>query len=143
VTKPPLSLIQPRAPRILLVDDDPEVVSGLRRMLKAAEPSWEIRTAKNGREALELVEAELIDVIVTDLNMPEVDGFQLLRRMERSHPETIRIVHSSHTATLAQELLRFLAHNVVPKPTAAAEMLTLLRWAVRAAGGVLRHVAER
>lgn len=142
MTRPPLSLVQPRAPRILIVDDDPYVRASLRRMVRSAEPSWQVSTAKNGREAMNALDSELVDVLVTDLNMPEVDGFQLLQQAERSHPETIRIVHSSHTATLAKELLRYLAHNVMSKPTPPAEMMAMLRWAVRAQGGVLRYAAE-
>ena len=128
-----------RPPRIVVVDDDPKVLSALRRVLRAAEPDWVVRTAANGQKALEMIAADSADVVVTDLHMPVMDGFQLLQRLERSHPETIRIVHSSHTAMLATELLRFLAHNVIAKPTAAAEIVELLRWAVRSAGSVLRH----
>jgi DNA-binding NtrC family response regulator len=135
----------PRPPRIVVVDDDPKVLSALRRVLRAAEPGWVVRTAANGQKALEMIAADSADVVVTDLHMPVMDGFQLLQRLERSHPETIRIVHSSHTAMLATELLRFLAHNVIAKPTAASEIVELLRWAVRSAGSVLRHaeVAQR
>lgn len=122
----------------MVVDDDPKVLAALRRVLRAAEPEWVVRTASNGRQALEMIAEDGADVVVTDLHMPVMDGFQLLQRLERSHPETIRIVHSSHTAMLATELLRFLAHNVIAKPTPASEIIELLRWAVRAAGSVLR-----
>ena len=121
------------------MDDEPEVLAGLRRILRAAEPDWVVITANNGKKALERLVEEQVDVLVTDLNMPEMDGFQLLQRVERSHPGTIRIVHSSHTGMLATELLRYLAHNVIKKPTAPNEIHALLRWAARAAGAVDRH----
>lgn len=145
VTLPPSSAILPRPPRIVVVDDDPKVLAALRRVIRAAEPDWIVVTAANGRQALELMGEGAVDVVVTDLHMPVMDGFQLLQRLERSHPETIRIVHSSHTAMLATELLRFLAHNVIAKPTPATEIVALLRWAVRSAGAVLRdiEVAQR
>jgi CheY-like chemotaxis protein len=126
----------PRPPRIVVVDDDPNVLAALRRMLRAAEPDWVVRTASSGPEALEMMVHETVDVVVTDLHMPGMDGFKLLQRLERSHPETIRIVHSSHTAMLATELLRFLAHNVIAKPTPAGEIVAMLRWAVRSAGAL-------
>jgi YesN/AraC family two-component response regulator len=126
---------------VLLVDDDPEVLAALRRMLRVAEPDWLVITANNGKKALERLAEEQFDVVVTDLNMPEMDGFQLLQRLERSHPETIRIVHSSHTGMLATELVRYLAHNVIKKPTSPAEIIALLRWAARASGAVDRHSA--
>lgn len=139
MTVPPSSTIIARPPRVVVVDDDPKVLAALRRVLRAAEPGWSVRTAVNGRQALELIAEDSADVVVTDLHMPVMDGFQLLQRLERSHPETIRIVHSSHTAMLATELLRFLAHNVIAKPTPASELVELVRWAMRAAGSVLRH----
>lgn len=135
------SLVIPRPVHVVIVDDDPEVVTALRRMLRAAEPDWLISTANNGREALAKLAGQKADVVVTDLHMPVMDGFQLLAQLERSHPETIRIVHSSHTATLATQLLRYLAHNVLQKPTSASEIIALLRWAVSAAGSVRRHEA--
>jgi DNA-binding NtrC family response regulator len=121
------------------VDDDPEVLTAVRRILRAAEPDWIVITASNGRKALERLAEEQIDVLVTDLNMPEMDGFQLLRRVVRSHPETVRIVHSSHTGMPASELLHSLAHNVIKKPTSANEIVAVLRWAVSAASAAKCH----
>ncbi|HET9954017.1 MAG TPA: response regulator [Polyangiaceae bacterium] len=136
------SMVSPRPPRVLIVDDDPDVVSALVRLLRAAEPDWETRTARDGQEALACFERESFDVVMTDLQMPSMDGFQLLRRLARSHPETIRIVHSSHGAMLGTELVRYLAHNVVAKPSPSGEVLSLLRWAVRAAGSVERNASR-
>jgi YesN/AraC family two-component response regulator len=139
VTLPPRSLILPRATRVLLVDDEPEVLAGVRRILRAAEPDWVVITANNGKKALERLAEEQVDVLVTDLNMPEMDGFQLLQRVERSHPEIIRVVHSSHEGMLTTDLVRYRAHNVLKKPTTPGEMIALLRRAARAAGAVKRH----
>jgi YesN/AraC family two-component response regulator len=124
---------------VVIVDDDPGVLSALKRMVRAAEPDWLVSTAKDGREALQLLSESNVDVVLTDLHMPVMDGFQLLAQLERSHPETVRIVHSSHTATLATELMRYLAHNVLTKPSTAGEVLPILRWAVSVAGAIRRH----
>lgn len=139
MTLPIHSLVIPRPVHVVIVDDDPEVLTALRRMLSAAEPDWLISTANDGRKALEVFAKQKVDVVLTDLHMPVMDGFQLLAELERSHPETVRIVHSSHTATLATQLLRYLAHNVLSKPTSASEIVALLRWAVSASGTVGRH----
>jgi len=139
VTPPKQSLIVPRPAHILVVDDDPEVLSAVRRVLRVSEPDWLVTTASSGRRALDVMTTDRIDVVVTDLHMPEMDGYELLRHLEKSYPETIRIVHSSHTATLATELLRYLAHNVVAKPADPADILALVRWAVRASGAIRRH----
>ncbi len=133
------SLMIHRPAHVLIVDDDPDVLAGVRRMLRASEPDLRISTAANGKKALQLMQDERIDVVVTDLQMPEMDGYELLRQLEKSYPETIRIVHSSHTATLATELLRYLAHNVVAKPAAVGELLALVRWGVSVSGDIRRH----
>jgi DNA-binding NtrC family response regulator len=126
----------------VLVDDDREVLNALERVLRRAEPDWEILTAMNGVEAMALLEGTAIDVVVTDLHMPEMDGFRLLNRIARSQPGTVRIVHSSHTATLGTELIRYLAHNVLEKPAPYADIIAMLRWATGLAAS-LRQKAER
>ena len=76
--------------RILFVDDEPSVLDGLRRMLRSQRREWDMAFAASGREALELAEADPFDVIVTDMKMPEMDGAELLVRMQDAHPETVR-----------------------------------------------------
>jgi len=80
-------------PRILLVDDDPGVLAGLRRVLSISEPIWDIQTASDGRQAMSAVAESRFDVVLTDLSMPSIDGFELLAEVRRSHPGTVRIIH--------------------------------------------------
>jgi CheY-like chemotaxis protein len=131
-------MIMTRQPRILLVDDDPEVMGALRRVIRVFEPDWVVLTAEDGKAALDRLEEESFDLVVTDLNMPRVDGFQLLRRLERSYPETVRVVHSSHTAMLGTDPSRCLAHHILPKPAPVPDILAVLREAVLSAGFVTR-----
>jgi signal transduction histidine kinase len=76
---PPL----PRA-RILLADDNADMRSYLRRLL---EPFWEVETAGDGAEALEKIGAGAPDLLITDVMMPRLDGFGLLKRL-RAQPGT-------------------------------------------------------
>lgn len=119
-------------PRILLVDDDPGVLAGLRRVLHISEPTWEIHTASDGRQAMRALTAGHFDVVLTDLSMPSSDGFELLADLRRSHPGTVRIIHSSQLTTLGPEHVRHLAHASLPKPSTALELLSVMRWAERA-----------
>ena len=119
-------------PRILLVDDDPTVLAGLRRVLRIAEPVWEIHTVSSGEKALEALASGRFDVVLTDLTMPGVDGFELLVEVRRSHPGTVRIIHSSQLTTLGSERLRYLADASIAKPSPALELLSVMRWAERA-----------
>ena len=75
--------------RILIVDDDAHVL----RLLKSALNSFgwnNVLQAANGLEALRLVGGGIPDLVVTDVIMPELDGYELLRRLRES-PETARV----------------------------------------------------
>jgi len=80
--------------RILFVDDDPNVLQGLQRMLYPMRREWEMAFAQSGAEALQLLEANHFDVVVTDLRMPQMDGVQFLTEVRRRHPDTVRITLS-------------------------------------------------
>jgi DNA-binding response OmpR family regulator len=71
-------------------------------------------------------------VVLTDLTMPGVDGFQLLGELRRSHPGTVRIIHSSQLTTLGPERVRHLADAALMKPSSALDLLSIIRWAERA-----------
>ncbi|HHN74816.1 MAG TPA: HDOD domain-containing protein [Acidobacteria bacterium] len=83
--------------RILFVDDEPRILAGLRRMLRARRDEWETAFAESGAEALEILEREPFDVIVSDMRMPGMDGAELLAEVRRRHPEMLRIVLSGHS----------------------------------------------
>lgn len=127
-------------PRILLVDDDPNVLAGLRRVLQVSEPIWEIQVASDGRQALDALLSTRFDVVLTDLTMPGIDGFALLAELRRSHPGTVRIIHSSQITTLGPERVRYLADAALAKPATALELLSVMRWAERASRPPARPV---
>ncbi len=74
---------------ILIVDDEPRVLSGLRRIL---EDQWELLEASSGDEALDVLLAEPMAIILTDLVMPGMDGLRLLQRVAECSPDTVRIL---------------------------------------------------
>lgn len=78
-----------RFSRVLVVDDTPEARRLIRRILQS-QGDFEIFEATNGREAIEITNRELPDLIILDLMMPEVDGFATLDEL-RSKPETANI----------------------------------------------------
>jgi HD-like signal output (HDOD) protein/CheY-like chemotaxis protein len=82
--------------KILFVDDEPRVLEGLQRMLRGMRNEWEMAFAPSGPEALEILEKDLFDVIVTDMLMPGMDGYQLLNEVKRDHPGIVRIILSGH-----------------------------------------------
>ncbi|ACU36308.1 HDOD domain-containing protein [Actinosynnema pretiosum subsp. pretiosum] len=84
------------AHRVLFVDDEPQVLSGLRRSLRKHADRWDLRFAEGGRAALEVMAAEPVDVVVTDMLMPGMTGAELLAEVRRLHPTAGRLVLSGH-----------------------------------------------
>ena len=69
-------------PRILVVDDYPALVTIIRH--KLLQQGYEVLTAQNGQDALELVETEFPDLVISDVEMPLVDGYELCRRIKET-----------------------------------------------------------
>jgi len=102
--------------RILFVDDDPNVLQGLRRMLRQLHDEWSIDFALSSREALEKLSQATFDVVISDMRMPGMDGAQLLNEVKARHPQVVRIVLSGHSNR--EDILRSVgpAHQYLSKP---------------------------
>ena len=83
--------------QILFVDDDRKVLDGLRRMLSDKRREWDMLFAENGPAALEIMAANPVDVIVTDMRMPGMDGAELLDKVQEAHPGVVRLMLSGYT----------------------------------------------
>ncbi|HEU5039167.1 MAG TPA: chemotaxis protein CheB [Nocardioides sp.] len=116
----------PAGARLLVVDDSADMRAYLTRLLGA---SWEVEQARNGAEALERLGdpgAELPDLVVSDVVMPELDGFDLVRRI-RSDPHLaavpVILVTARAEEQTAIEGLRVGADDYVVKPFSARELV--------------------
>jgi HD-like signal output (HDOD) protein/ActR/RegA family two-component response regulator len=101
---------------ILFVDDEPNVLSGLRRMLRPFRNDWEMDFVASGQEALDRMAQKSYDVIVSDVRMPKMDGCELFTQVSEKHPKTIRIALSGETGEDAGLRLLELAHQRLSKP---------------------------
>jgi putative nucleotidyltransferase with HDIG domain len=102
--------------RILFVDDEPMVLKGLQRTLRKMRREWDMTFVVSGREALDVLGKKPMDVIVSDLRMPEMDGGRLLAQVKKQHPHVVRIILSGQ---LDQEMTLKsvrLAHQSLSKP---------------------------
>jgi CheY-like chemotaxis protein len=103
--------------RIVICDDEPHMVEGIRFLLRNQDMS--VRTACNGLEALEMIQAEVPDLLITDITMPEMDGLELvaaLRKDEATKHLPIIILTArgqAQDAALAQEMW---CASLIPKP---------------------------
>jgi DNA-binding NtrC family response regulator len=68
--------------QILFVDDDCNILAGLQRMLRRQRDEWNMQYVTSPAEALEIMDAEPIDLLVTDMRMPGMDGAELLHDAE-------------------------------------------------------------
>ncbi len=81
---------------ILLVDDDNELLTGMVDYFRDSGDEYKMYTAGDGKKAVEILESSPMDLVVTDLKMPEMDGIELLAYMNRSFPHTPAIVMSAY-----------------------------------------------
>ncbi|AOE86377.1 HD domain-containing phosphohydrolase [Pseudomonas sp. TCU-HL1] len=84
-----------RRPTLLLVDDEEHILNALRRVLRG-EP-YDVLTASSGNEALALLAASDVDLVVSDARMPGLDGPSLLAEVQRRWPEALRILLTGAT----------------------------------------------
>jgi len=77
-----------KAPRVMLVDDDPDTVTILARHLE--HEGFSAIGASSGRECLRMLQQELVDIILLDLMMPEMDGFEVCKAL-KNDPDTAEI----------------------------------------------------
>lgn len=119
--------------KILCVDDEPNILSSLRRMLSLE--GFQVSTADSGAQALALMDTESFDVLVSDMQMPVMNGAQLLEAVRQKSPATMRLlltgaadVGSAIAAINQGEIYRYLT-----KPWDDAEMIATIRSAIELA----------
>jgi HD-like signal output (HDOD) protein len=107
---------------VLFVDDEPGVLDGLRRMLRAWRNEWDTAFAQSGGEALTLLDQRPFDVIVSDMRMPGMDGAQLLGEVSRRWPAMVRIILSGQADR--ESVLRCVGptHQYLSKPCDATQL---------------------
>ncbi len=113
--------------RVLLVDDDPLILRSLQRILRRR-PGLETDTAGNGEAALVKLGQQGFDVVVSDIQMPEMAGYELLRRVRTEHPAVVRVVLSS---AVCEEQALGLVHQYWTKPWETETMLAALERTAR------------
>ena len=82
---------------ILFVDDEPNIIEALRRMLFPLRKEWNMSFCSGASEALAAMEQQRFDVIVSDMRMPGMDGAQLLAEVKTRYPDTVRFILTGQT----------------------------------------------
>ncbi|MBO7747462.1 response regulator [Paenibacillus sp. MWE-103] len=136
---------------ILIVDDEPRSREGMKKMLNAwAAGQCELLTAENGAAALRLLEEQAVDLMITDIRMPEISGLGLVERMNASpllrQPPVILV--SGHAEfEYAQQAIQLSVVNYLLKPVSREKLIAAVEQALKAGEernrvGLMRKLAD-
>ncbi|MDB4961450.1 MAG: hypothetical protein JWP01_1449 [Myxococcales bacterium] len=117
--------------RLLFVDDEPLVLRGIERALRARRPSWVARFATSGAEALAIIQREDIDIIASDIGMPGMDGVTLFHRIRDRRPRIARIALSGEARFTDRMRAVLEIHQWLAKPcppTVLIDTIERVRW---------------
>ncbi len=115
---------------VLVVDDDPDILEALSEILEAE--GFEIRRARNGKEALERLEPDPPNLILLDLMMPVMDGWEFAQRMrQRPRVSSIPIIVLSADRNVGNKAAEIGAMGHLAKPFELNDLLEMVRRAFR------------
>jgi len=117
------------AQKILMVDDEPQIIRVMRQILSAQ--SYEVRTASDGEAGFELFNDWKPDLVITDLQMPNVNGLELCQKIREFSDIPIIILSVKNDEKTIVEALDFGADDYVSKPFSTNELLARVRVALR------------
>ncbi len=105
---------------VLFVDDEPNILKGYKRIFHGKRKSWHIHFADSGAAALKLLEQTAVDIIITDMRMPGMDGAELLNTIRLRYPHIIRIILSGQSDE--EEIMNSVqaTHQFLAKPSSPA-----------------------
>ena len=110
---------------ILVVDDEPLVRSSLSELLTLL--GYTVSSAHNGKEALEILKTYTVDIIISDMKMPEMDGITLLRHVKADHPDIFVILITGYgTINNAVVAMKEGAYDYITKPILDNEIKIIL-----------------
>jgi len=119
------------SPQILIVEDDPTILDLLAAIV-SERLQLDAKTAHNGREALDRLREHDIDIVITDLKMPEMDGVELLQSIKSAYAEIDVIVITGHSAEYTfLDIVRMGASDFLVKPFRGGEIEAKLQRVIR------------
>lgn len=115
------------APSILLVDDEASILSSLRRLLRPS--GYTIHLAESGKAGLEVLEREHVDVVVSDMRMPEMDGAQFLEHVRNRWPGIVRLLLTGYAdiGSTIDAINRGQIYRYISKPWDDNDLMLILR----------------
>lgn len=123
---------------LLIIDDEKNIRDGLKLALEA--DGYDVQTAANGEEGLDIVRSDVIDLVITDLKMPKVSGEEVLKTIISQMPGIPVIVLTGHgTVETAVDAMRAGAYDFLTKPLDLERLSLLVKRALQNRALVLQH----
>lgn len=119
------------------------VLQGLQRILRPLRSEWDMEFAASGADALQVMSDRHIDVIVSDMQMPGMNGAGLLKEVQRRHPTTVRMVLSGHADRDLVAQCIGVAHQYISKPCDPEALKSLVRNACLLSGQLVEDEVKR
>lgn len=123
-------------PAILLVDDEPNVLQGLRRSMRALRDDWDMSWVEGGAEAIAAIRSHHFDAVVSDMRMPGRDGAAVLEAAAQANPGGYRVILSGFSDRGAIGAVEETAHRYIAKPCSGEDLVAYLRTALALRGGL-------
>ncbi|MCP5267863.1 MAG: response regulator [Zoogloeaceae bacterium] len=116
--------------RILCVDDEPNILSSLRRLFR--QNGYQISVANSGAEGLQMLEGQGFDLVISDMRMPEMDGARFLEQVRKRWPETLRILLTGYAdiSSTIEAVNKGQIYRYVSKPWDDNDLLLTVRQAL-------------
>lgn len=112
--------------RILIVDDEENTRIGLAKLL--AQEGFEVESAANGNEALDYLGREKVSLVISDINMPEMNGLVFLRELSRKFPSTSVIMITGYGGVESYlEAMNLGAYEYLHKPVRLDELRSIMK----------------
>lgn len=126
----PLEISSPRLPSILCVDDEPNILSALKRLFRGK--GWHVLSAAGGQAGLALMENEAVDLVISDMRMPEMDGAQFLAQVRVRWPDTVRLLLTGHSDinAIIDAITRGEIYRYITKPWDDNDIVLIVRQAL-------------
>lgn len=123
--------------KILIIDDEPDVVRAVQLTIQLQEPAWQIVTANNGERGLLLTDTESPDLVLLDLAMPDLSGFQVLEQIRVFCDVPVIILTVREDELDKVRGLELGADDYIVKPFGHLELMARIRSVLRRADGLV------
>ena len=117
--------------KLLLVEDDEVTIDAIRLCMEVYEPSSDVISTSSGEDAINLLTKGIFDAIILDLGLPDLDGFEVLKRIKRLGNTPVLVCSARRNSELITVAMQLGADDYIIKPFEFRTLLESLKKAVR------------